>query len=333
MNCEVLSFLDALWIAELVCTCATLRAAGSVQYAGTSCLLAPHLRLCSTNCTLTLDHVWLPSTMWLEAKSLNTQSSHQLFTAMARPGPRAAHALLQLDLTNTRISCTQTLVARVRANAGLRSLILSRTRLRDSGADAILQGLISDPSTGLHNPHRALRRLAMEANSLTGDIGPVLGRALLSMPLEALLLARNELGDTGAQALAEALADEEHRTRNAQLQRLDVSENQLSAAGLAALLGALGSNHSLQSLNAGGNERIGGGLLCNPDCAQEVTSGLASATALQDLHLWRCGLSDVACRMVVEARPRQLMLLNLAANPFSADLRSQLLHGSGIIHL
>jgi len=190
-----------------------------------------------------------------------------------------------------------------------------------------------DPFTGVYNPHRALRRLALEANGLTGDIGPILGRALLSMPLEALVLARNELGDKGAQALAKALTDEEHRNRNAQLQQLDVSENQLSAAGLAALLGALGSNQALQSLDAGGNERIGGGLLCNPDCAQEVTAGLASATTLQDLRLWRCGLSDVACRMVVEARSQHLVLLNLAANPFSADFRSRLLHGSGTIHL
>jgi hypothetical protein len=153
------------------------------------------------------------------------------------------------------------------------------------------------------------------------------------MPLDALFLARNELGDKGAQALAEALTDEEHRTRNAQLLRLDVSENQLSAAGLAALLGALSSNQKLQSLNAGGNERIGGGLVCSPDCAQEVSAGLTSATALQDLHLWRCGLSDIACRMVVAARPPHLTLLNLAANPLSADLRSQLLHGTGVIHL
>jgi hypothetical protein len=153
------------------------------------------------------------------------------------------------------------------------------------------------------------------------------------MPIEALFLARNELGDQGAQAIADALTHEEHRASNAKLLRLDVSENQLSAAGLAALLGALASNRTLQSLSAGGNERIGGGLVACPDTAQEITAGLKAAMALQDLHLWRCGMSDTACRVVLSARRPHLMLLNLAANPFSAELRSQLLHGSGTIHL
>lgn len=333
MNYAVLSFLDADCVCELVCACATLRAAGSVNHAGSWRLLSPHLKLCTDNCTVRLDHVWLPSTMWLEAKGLNTQSSLQLFSAMTRPGLRAAHALLELDLTNTKISCPDNVVALARACAGLRSLNLSRTRLRDAGFNLVIHGLLSDPSTGVHNPHRSLRTLALEANFLTGDIGPMLGRAMLSMPLEALFLARNELGDQGAQAIAEALTHEEHRARNTQLLRLDVSENQLSAAGLAALLGALGSNRTLQSLSAGGNERIGGGLVACPDTAQEITAGLKAAMTLQDLHLWRCGMSDTACRVVVSARRPHLVLLNLAANPFSAELRSQLLHGSGTIHL
>merc|ERR1712226_1224418 len=109
-------------------------------------------------------------------------------------------------------------------------------------------------------------------------------------PLENLLLARNELGDAGAKALAAALSEAAGVYRG-QLARLDLSENQITATGFAALLGSLSKNTVLRRLDVGGNESIGAGIMDTPDTAQEVIAGLGSASGLRDLHLWRCGLS------------------------------------------
>ncbi|CAE8611159.1 unnamed protein product, partial [Polarella glacialis] len=93
---------------------------------------------------------------------------------------------------------------------------------------------------------------------------------------------------------------------------------------MARLLAALGGKHTLRSLDLGGNEQIGTGLTSSQECAQEVASSLGQV-GLQDLHLWRCGLGDAACALVVDAKPPRLKLLNLAANPLSAALKSKLL--------
>merc|ERR1712048_62841 len=97
-----------------------------------------------------------------------------------------------------------------------------------------------------------------------------------------------------------------------------------TAAGLSGLLGALGTNSLLRSLDAGGNELVGGALNTSYEDALEVAAGLGAAGSLRDLHLWRCGLSDVAVQLVVDAQPPSLTLLNLASNPCSPDLRKWL---------
>lgn len=50
---------------------------------------------------------------------------------------------------------------------------------------------------------------------------------------------------------------------------------------------------------------------------------------LEDLHLWRCGLTDEAAGIVMDAEPPRLRLLNLAANPFSSELRGRLIRHKG----
>mmetsp|Transcript_174678 Transcript_174678/g.554374 ORF Transcript_174678/g.554374 Transcript_174678/m.554374 type:complete len:136 (+) Transcript_174678:1127-1534(+) len=115
----------------------------------------------------------------------------------------------------------------------------------------------------------------------------------------------------------------------ASLTRLDLSENQLMGEGLAALAGALGRHGYLQSLDVGGNEKIGGVLATVSEVTHQVMEGLNSACALRDLHLWRCGLYDESANLLVDSLPPRLRLLNIAANPFTRELRRKLVRQRG----
>jgi len=324
MSFEVLCFLSAECVRRLVCACTVLRQTCSTCVAGVWRLVAPHLHLNSRNCGVSLDHVWLARTLWLEARDLSAKAAGTLLTDLARPGDRAVRGLRKLDLRNTKLENADKIVPLVRACAGLQFLDLSRTRLRDSGAKDVAGGLVYEPETGDFSPHRTLRILALESIGLTCESGPDIASALQSTPLEVLLLGRNQVADTGAKALARALAVG-GQTR---LTKLDISMNRLTSVGLAAIVGALGANRTLQCLDAGGNERIGHGLAASSDHAEKVSVGLMAAESLLDLHLWGCGLSDEACRIILDAQPRQLELLNLASNCLSPALRNKLIQMS-----
>merc|ERR1712187_316200 len=131
-------------------------------------------------------------------------------------------------------------------------------------------------------------------------------------------------------AFASALSLEAGSYRG-RLARLDLSETRLTAVGLASLLRAASKNSYLKILDVGGNEQIGCTLIESPETVEDVTSALQSITGLTDLHVWRCGLTDPACQLVVDAQPQSLSLLNLAVNPFSLELRNRLMrrHGYG----
>jgi len=295
----------------------------STSISGVWRLVMPHLQLSSRTCAARLDRAWLSRAVWLEASNLKAKASDLLFLNLGRPAPRAVRALVALDLRNTKLVGSHVvdgLISVVRNCAGLRYLNLSRTRLRDAGTREVLAALVFDPCTGDYRPHHGLRVLCLEECGLSGSVVPELLEAAGAVPLEDLLLAKNELGDTGAKALASMLRTPIGIRRT--LTRLDLSYNRLTAWGLVALLDALGGNRSLQSLDAGGNEGIGEGLAeASSESAQEVAVGLASSKGLRELHLWRCGLSDTACHILFEAAPRHLELLNLAANPLSSALR------------
>jgi Ran GTPase-activating protein (RanGAP) involved in mRNA processing and transport len=117
---------------------------------------------------------------------------------------------------------------------------------------------------------------------------------------------------------------------NHQLARLDLSQNGLTATGLAALASALGaSSCTLRSLDLGGNERLGCTLASDSTVEQQITSGLGAASSLRDLHLWRCGLGDMAFHVLAKAQPPHLELLNLAMNLFSPSLKDDLMRELG----
>jgi len=247
-----------------------------------------------------------------------------------------------LDLRNTKLFSPISLVSVARSCRNLRSLNVSRTRLRDLGACHLLNGLVLDPFSGCHSPHSALKVLALEDNRLTAAVGVQLARVVVDTPLEVLLLASNELGDEGVEAIAGALAGvpRDHFLRhgrlaqvhNVKLTRLDVSRNRIGCAGAAALISSLSNNRimctaapQLRILEAGGNESIGQGLTEPCSASLSLTSGLQAAQGLEQLHLWKCGLGDSAYSLIAESLPPNATMVNLATNPFSASLRKMIM--------
>lgn len=208
----------------------------------------PHLALSRKLCGAQLKRIWLPRTMWLEGRGLDAAGCQLLLTSLECTGAMAARALVSLDLRNSKISNHTSLVTVVRSCRSLRSLNVSRTRLRDIGAYHLLNGLVYDPISGEPSPHPALRILALEDNKITAAVGPDLARVVEDTPLQELLLASNELGDEGAEALAAALASQTGDWRCVAaaaaggLVRLDVSRNRIDALGFVALIEALRKN-------------------------------------------------------------------------------------------
>eukprot|EP00747_Dinoflagellata_sp_TGD_P038078 gnl/TRDRNA2_/TRDRNA2_139457_c0_seq1.p1 gnl/TRDRNA2_/TRDRNA2_139457_c0~~gnl/TRDRNA2_/TRDRNA2_139457_c0_seq1.p1 ORF type:complete len:328 (+),score=47.23 gnl/TRDRNA2_/TRDRNA2_139457_c0_seq1:139-984(+) len=273
--------------------------------------------------------------MWLEARDLNQAASQSLIRALDRKSANSLSALLKLDLSNTRLSgAASSIVKTVRACHSLRALDLSRTRLGDVGAEQIVRGMTFD-ACGAGGPHQALRLLALKENGLTAAAAEAVAQAVSVVPLKKLFLAHNEFGDQGAKLLAAALepgtpsACRRHLDGSS-LEQLELSYNRLTVAGLAALLRPLaGCKSSLKSLDVGGNDRVGTSWMMAPESVMEVSESLHVAESLRELHLFRCGIHDDAYRLLLEALPQSLGLLNLATNPLSTALRNQLLREYG----
>lgn len=327
-------------VCSLLLACKTTRAACSIHTSAGWYTVLPHLILSSKMCVAQLKRVWLPRTLWLEGRDLDAAACQSLLTGLECTGARAARALLSLDLRNTKVCSPISLVSVARSCRSLRSLNVSRTRLRDLGASHLLGGLVLDPLTGSHSPHATLRVLALEDNRLTAAIGQELARVVMETPLEVLLLASNELGDEGVEAIAAALAGPsclkpaDGSAESARLTRLDVSRNRLSSAGLANLVKSLNCNRTLRTLELGGNEKIGPGIAASTDCAASLVSGLMAAQGLEQIHLWKCGLGDYAYNLIAESLPANIAVVNLATNPFSSALKKSIVEDyRGIIRL
>lgn len=322
---EVLCFLSTEFICKLVVAGTVTRLACSVRTTDGWRLVMPHLMLSSKSCRSMLAQVWLPRTKWLEGRGLDAKACRVLNEAFERTGCRAARALVTLDLTNAKFCSALVVVSVARACQGLRLLNLSRTRLRDEGAECLARGLVFDPDSGHFSPHRELRCLALDENGLTGAVGTVLADVVTSVPLEVLRLAQNAMADPGAIAIASSLMRSCPQRSGVRLTRLDLSRNSLTCLGLVAILRALGSNRTLHSLDVGGNESVGADLALSGESTEAFSVCLGSAAGLRDLHLWRCGISDAVFKLVVDSAPPTLRKLSLATNPISGEVRRQVI--------
>jgi len=269
-----------------------------------------------------VDGVSLPYVLTLEGRDLQQKASKSLTACLGD-----LRSLQTLDLRNTKLQGqAHSVVMALRSCPLMQTLNLSRTRLRDEGAELLACGLVADdPETGRPRPHPSLQSLSLEECALTKASGPAVAAAALSLPmLEELFLAHNELGDESAASLAHNLTMRGAGFAGSRLWRLDLSETALSGRGLGLILAAVAQQGYLGSLDVGGNERIGGSLVAGSECTDEVLESLTAAVSLRDLHLWRCGLYDEVASLLVESLPPRLRLLNIAANPFSRELRRTL---------
>jgi len=323
---EILCFLLSSCVGQLSSTCSEVRAGCSVHDQGWR-LVVPHLTLSPATCEAAVRCGWLPLAMCLEALDLDATACRTLLTALGNDRTRVpARALTRLTFRNTRL-CGVTVGGIARACQRLRVLTLTRTSLPDEGVRAVLNRLFLDPVTCLPNPHGCLQVLALENNGLTEAVGPALCQAILALPLEVLVLAKNRLGDAGVGALSKALHGHElspHAPTPSGLVRLDVSENEVTVTGFAVLLQSLRRNRALEMLDLGGNRGIGAAVRDAPLPIQ-VTTGLTAAACLRSLHLWRCDLVDTHLMQLITVRAPALRMLNFAANLVSTEL-GELLH-------
>jgi Ran GTPase-activating protein (RanGAP) involved in mRNA processing and transport len=172
----------------------------------------------------------------------------------------------------------------------------------------------------------SLKRLVLEAKGLTAGGCAALGAALVAnRSVQELLLGQNDIGGAGLAALLQALcgASSEHRcsggdsSGSAPWVLLDCSGcGLLGAAAMVPLAAALqhGRLPRLQSLRLDSNQ-------LGEEGGVGLAAGLAGAvgSALQALHLQRCGLGPTAAAALAAALPATLRVLDLSGNPLGSQ--------------
>lgn len=152
----------------------------------------------------------------------------------------------------------------------------------------------------------AITPAMLEIKLSSNQIGPAGVEALLASPirrLQALVLYDNRIGDAGARALgaSQKLAGVGH---------LDVSYNQLTAAGVQAVLGPQSSIKGPTYVSVAGNA-IGdagvAGLIASPKLA-----------AVDTLSLRRVGLTDAGLAAIAAAALPKLTRIDLSGNAITA---------------
>ena len=124
--------------------------------------------------------------------------------------------------------------AMLRSNRSLRELYLSENNFGDEGASQLSEGLLEN---------KILRKLDLRSNGIGVEGALSLSTVIKkSNSLVGLCLGMNEIGDVGTEALA-------HGLMYGRLQKLDLSDNGISASGAAAISKMLQINTCLQELN------------------------------------------------------------------------------------
>lgn len=156
--------------------------------------------------------------------------------------------------------------ALVGSNRCLVSLNLANTCVGDHGVDALVRALPSNET---------LKHLLLKNNHI-GPVGAVAFAGLLKSPhcaLWTLDLSANRVGDDGAEAMGEALAE------NTVLRCLDLATNRIGDRGLTAIAKGMSINSSLSALRLWGNDF--------PAASSETMGGDTSTVLLYKLLVGR----------------------------------------------
>jgi patatin-like phospholipase/acyl hydrolase/Ran GTPase-activating protein (RanGAP) involved in mRNA processing and transport len=144
-----------------------------------------------------------------------------------------------------------------------------------------------------------LQQLNLVYNQIGEEGAEALAEALkINSTLQWLVLNSNQIGDAGTGTLAEALKV------NRTLQQLNLNLNRIGDAGAKALAAALQVNSTLQQLELHGNE-IG------EEGAKALAEALKVNRTLQRLDLWENKIGDAGAKVLAEALKKDSTLQQL----------------------
>ncbi|XP_067260689.1 ribonuclease inhibitor-like isoform X2 [Chanodichthys erythropterus] len=201
------------------------------------------------------------------------------------------------DCNITTESCAA-LASALRLNSHLREMNLSENKIRDQGVM-----LLSD---GLKDPHCKLENLMLWGCNITAEGCDALTSALRSNShLRELDLSENKIGDEGLMLLSDRLKDP-----HCKLEKLWLSQCNITAEGCAALTSALRSSSHLRELNLSENKTGDEGLTL-------LSDGLKDPHCkLENLMLSKCNFTAEGCAALTSAlrSNSHLRELNLIGN-------------------
>ncbi|XP_041070448.1 NACHT, LRR and PYD domains-containing protein 3-like isoform X2 [Carcharodon carcharias] len=165
-----------------------------------------------------------------------------LSAALRNPGCK----IQELNLTNNNLtdSCAKDLSSVISTNQSLTDLDLGGNRLGDAGVKLL--------SVALRNLGCKIQRLSLTNNNLTDSCAKDLSSVIsTNQSLTDLDLGENQLGDAGVKLLSVAL-----RNLGCTIQRLSLTNNNLTDSCAKDLSSVISTNQSLTDLDLGGN-RLG----------------------------------------------------------------------------
>ncbi|XP_067260695.1 ribonuclease inhibitor-like isoform X6 [Chanodichthys erythropterus] len=190
------------------------------------------------------------------------------------------------------------LTSALRSDSHLRELNLSDNKIGDEGLT-----LLSD---GLKDPHCKLEKLTLWGCNITAEGCDALTSALRSNShLRELDLSENKIGDEGLMLLSDRLKDP-----HCKLEKLWLSQCNITAEGCAALTSALRSSSHLRELNLSENKTGDEGLTL-------LSDGLKDPHCkLENLMLSKCNFTAEGCAALTSAlrSNSHLRELNLIGN-------------------
>lgn len=166
---------------------------------------------------------------------------------------------------------------------------LGGNAMGDEGARAIATSLVTN---------RELVKLCLRKNTIGEDGAKAIGRLLGYTTIRELDLFSNNLGDSGARAMATAVK------RHSSLVQLDLRGNQIGTDGILALGDAVANNAVLRKLNLAGN-RFG------DEGAKALAKMLEQNKALVELDLTGNDISEEGGQALLAALQTNSALVSL----------------------
>ncbi|XP_048051929.1 NACHT, LRR and PYD domains-containing protein 12-like isoform X2 [Megalobrama amblycephala] len=197
--------------------------------------------------------------------------------------PNCKLEILWLSRCKITAAGCASLTSALRSNSHLRELDLSMNKIGGRGLTRL--------SDGLKDPHCKLEKLKLIQCNITDKGCAALASALRSNShLRELDLTVNKIGDEGLMLLSDGLMDP-----NCKLEKLMLSQCNITAEGCAALVSALRSNSHLRELDLSMNKIGDEGLMLLSDGLKDLHC------KLEKLELGCCEITAEGCAALASA--------------------------------